>query len=145
MDLQFKIVYKQGSTNIAADALSRQPATKTVCVVSSAYFEWLDRIKAGYQDDPQAVKLLTAHQASEPLVNGFSISDGLIRQHGRLWLGRNSGFLPTYHRIRQLFIWPKMKDDIQNYVRSYSVCQQAKVEHTKLPGLLQPLPILDQA
>jgi hypothetical protein len=34
MDLQFKIVYKQGSTNVAADALSRNPGCDNVFVVS---------------------------------------------------------------------------------------------------------------
>lgn len=90
MDLQFKIVYKQGSTNVAADALSRNPGCDNVFVVSFANFDSLDRIKKGYHDDPDVVKLMDPHKASAPLLNGFSLTDGLIRQHGRLWLGNNS-------------------------------------------------------
>lgn len=60
-------------------------------------------------------------------------------------VGGHSGFLPTYHKIRQIFIWPKMKEDISTYVRGCEICQQAKVDHTKSPGLLQPLPIPDHA
>ena len=37
-----------------------------------------------------------------------------------------------------------MKQDIQDYVKSCSICQQAKVEHVRLPGLLDPLPIPSQ-
>lgn len=48
MDLQYKIVYKQGSSNQAADALSRCPQVKTVCSISTLYPEWLDRVKVGY-------------------------------------------------------------------------------------------------
>jgi hypothetical protein len=38
-----------------------------------------------------------------------------------------------------------MKHSITNYVQSCSVCQQAKSEHVKLPGLLQPLPVPQQS
>lgn len=34
-----------------------------------------------------------------------------------------------------------MKQTIQEYIKSCEVCAQAKTEHTKLPGLLQPLPV----
>jgi hypothetical protein len=34
-----------------------------------------------------------------------------------------------------------MKQDIETYVRSCTICQQAKTEKVKLPGRLQPLPI----
>lgn len=34
-----------------------------------------------------------------------------------------------------------MKKTVQDYVAGCQVCQQAKPEHVKLPGLLQPLPI----
>jgi len=35
MDLQYKIVYKQGATNMAADALSRRPTQNGIMAVSS--------------------------------------------------------------------------------------------------------------
>lgn len=57
----------------------------------------------------------------------------------------HSGFLATYHRIKNLFYWPGMKQYIQKYVQQCSVCQQAKSEHVKLPGLLNPLPIPSEA
>lgn len=82
MDLQYKIVYKQGNTNMAVDALSRCHEPQNVCAVSTVYFDWLDKIKQAYQDDPQAVKLLSAHQTSETLSNGFEVADGVIRQMG---------------------------------------------------------------
>ena len=60
-------------------------------------------------------------------------------------IGGHSGYLVTYKRIKALFYWPNMKDTIQKFVAACSVCQQAKAEHVPYPGLLQPLPILDQA
>jgi len=38
-----------------------------------------------------------------------------------------------------------MKQFIRDYVRAYTTFQQAKPEHVKSPGLLQPLPIPEQA
>ena len=34
-----------------------------------------------------------------------------------------------------------LKNDVIQHVREYNLCQQNKIEHTHLTGLLQPLPI----
>lgn len=90
--------------------------------------------------------------------------DGILRHKGRVWLGNNklaqqhvvqamhnsaigghSGVQATYYRIRQIFTWPGMKNTVTDFIKVCSVCQQAKVEHTKPTGLLQPLPVPQQA
>lgn len=38
-----------------------------------------------------------------------------------------------------------MKHTIRTFVQERSICQQAKSEHVKLPGLLEPLPVPTQA
>jgi hypothetical protein len=38
-----------------------------------------------------------------------------------------------------------MKNTIKSFVEAYSICQQAKAEHIPYLGLLQPLPVPDQA
>lgn len=38
-----------------------------------------------------------------------------------------------------------MKETVNQYVESYEVCQRNKGENVHYPGLLQPLPITDQA
>jgi hypothetical protein len=40
-----------------------------------------------------------------------------------------------------LFAWPKLKQSVHRFVAECTVCQQAKPEHVKSPGLLQPLPV----
>jgi hypothetical protein len=55
MDLQFKICYKQGALNLAADALSRCHSEAVVLPISFCNAEWLDRVKLGYVDDSQAM------------------------------------------------------------------------------------------
>jgi len=59
-------------------------------------------------------------------------------------VGGHSGIHATYHKIKSLFAWPRLKASVHSYVQACSVCQQAKTEHVKSPGLLQPLPIPTQ-
>jgi hypothetical protein len=60
-------------------------------------------------------------------------------------LGGHFGIQATYHRVKTLFSCPKLKQVVTDFVQSCTTCQQAKVEHSKLPGLLQSLPIPDSA
>ena len=59
--------------------------------------------------------------------------------------GGHSGFPVTYRRIKQLFAWPAMKSAVKSFVAQCSICQQAKPDRAKYPGLLQPLPVPSQA
>jgi hypothetical protein len=95
---------------------------------------------------------------------GFELKDGIIRYKGRVWIGNNSlaqnhimqalhssgigghfGIQATYNRVKSIFAWPKMKASITAYVHACTTCQQAKSEHVKLLGLLQPLPVPSKA
>lgn len=56
---QYKILYKKGITNKAADALSRRPHPVMALAVSAVQPKWLESILDSYQQDAQAQKLLT--------------------------------------------------------------------------------------
>lgn len=60
-------------------------------------------------------------------------------------IGGHSGVEATYKRVRALFSWPGMKNDIQKFIQSCEICRQAKGEHVRYPGLLQPRPIPPEA
>jgi hypothetical protein len=47
----------------------------------------------------------------------------------------------THSRVKQLFAWTGLKSAVEAYVKKCLVCQQAKPDRAKLPGLLQPLPV----
>jgi len=57
-------------------------------------------------------------------------------------IGGHSGITATYIRVKAL---SNLKQTVHDFVQQCSTCQQAKVEHKKMPGLLQPLPIPSQA
>jgi hypothetical protein len=60
-------------------------------------------------------------------------------------LGGHSGVTATYNKIKALFAWPGMKESIKHYISSCEVCAKAKTDHSRLPGLLYPLPIPKKA
>jgi len=95
-----------------------------------------------------------------PDIHGFSLDNGVIRQHGKIWVGHNSavqtriiaamhaspvgghsGQKATFPRVSNMFAWKGLKRDVVNFVQQCGVCQQAKHTHTHPAGLLQPLPI----
>jgi transposase InsO family protein len=105
---------------------------------------------------------LFAELAVKSSIGPFSLHQGVIKYKHRVWLGGNSevqqqvlkalhdapvgghsGYPVTYARLKKHFAWPRMRADVQAYVRSCSVCQQAKPDRSKYPGLLQPLPTPD--
>lgn len=161
--LQYKVVYKKGIDNGAADALSRRPSSELFSL-SSATPQWMLQVMEGYMGDDQARELLVALTVSPNDSGHYTVNSGIIRYKGRVWVGNNihlqqqimlalhdspvgghSGFLVTYRRIKQIFSWPSMKTMVKQYVSSCSTCQQAKPDRSKYPGLLQPLPIPKQA
>jgi hypothetical protein len=161
MGLQYKVVYKKGIHNGAADALSRKnPASSQALAISTVQPAWLTSVQASYVDDPQAQQLLQQLAVDPSSIQHYTLRQGILRYQGRIWVGRDttlqnqivsafhdspqgghSGFPVTYRRLSSLFKWPRLKSMVREFVRSCYTCQQAKPEHIHPPGLLQPLPI----
>ena len=160
--LQYRFVYKLASTNRAADVLSRKPSQDSVCAaVSVVYPQWVQEVIAGYAQDPSTLSMLAKLTIDPQAVPDFSLREGVIRHHNRIWIGNNpplqqkilqavhasvlrvhSGLPVTLMRLKQMFDWRGMKTDAKNFVSSCLVCQQAKPDRSRLLGLLQPLPVL---
>ena len=134
--------------------------SESLLAISSCTPAWQENLIKGYEDDELAKQLLAELALSTENSKGYSLVNGIIRYKGRVWIGQNTlaqqhvnqalhnsglgvhcGFLATYHMIKSLFAWLKMKQTIRLFVQECAVCQQAKVEHFKLPGLLEPLPV----
>ena len=46
------------------------------------------------------------------------------------------GTTKMYHDLKQMFWWPRMKNDVAGYVSKCLTCQKVKIEHQKLSGML---------
>jgi hypothetical protein len=159
--LQYRIVYKQGIDNVAADALSRHNQGDLQCLaISHCTPEWLQEVVIAYHNDPATHELLAKLNLHSGHFEPFSLDHGVIRHKVHVWLagnttaqqrvlqachdsaiGGHSGVPATYSRLKQLFYWPSMKAAVKSYVQSCTVCQQAKPDRARYPGLLQPLPV----
>lgn len=161
MGLQFRVVYKKGILNGAADALSRRPHVDSELYnVSQVQPVWLDQVVASYANDTSALEKIQKLAVDPASVPRYTLSTGVLRYDNRILVGRDSatqrqiiaafhdspigghsGFPVTYRRLASLFKWTGMKMAVKEFVQSCRVCQQAKPERNLPPGLLQPLPI----
>jgi hypothetical protein len=161
--LQFKFQYKRGVDNGAADALSRVGHLLTANALSICQPGWIQEVVNSYANDVEAQELLAQLAVQSPDEQGFTLHQGVIRHHGKLWIGENtalrtklisalhnsavgghSGSTATYHRLKKLFSWRGLKSDVDDFVRQCQVCQHSKHEHCKIAGKLQPLPVPDE-
>lgn len=143
MDLRFRIQYKQGPSNRAADALSRMNADEnTVAAISVIQPTWLLILQEGYLEDSKAKTKLAELSVQSPDAKGYSLVNGIIKYQDRIWVGINaiaqrhilqalhssalgghSGVNATYQRVKSLFAWPWLKTSVTNYVQACQTCQ----------------------
>lgn len=111
------------------------------------------------EHDPQA-KALTEY-VEQGKTRRFWLDEGLlytkgnriyVPKHGSLrkevlkechdsrWAG-HPGIDRTLALFEDSYYWPRMRDDVELYVRTCLVCQQDKVEQQRPAGLCSPLPI----
>lgn len=100
MGLRYKILYKKGTDNGAADALSRRRHPEQLLAISSIKHQWLDEVAASYHSDSSAVKLLAQLGAQPTSVPSYSLDQGIIRYKGRVWLGSSK---PIQQQVLQAF------------------------------------------
>ena len=89
LGLHYRIEYRKGALNQAADALSRHP-NALACVISVCVPRWLDEVKQGYAQDSKCTNMLSSAKAGTTLVGPFKVQDGLIHYKGRVWIGNNT-------------------------------------------------------
>jgi hypothetical protein len=163
LEFNYTIEYKKGKENIVADSLSRHPSS---CVAISVLKpSWTQDIENTYANDTHYQKLLQELVVSTDNANSdYTLTAGIIRYKGRIFIGNSSdvkskimqamhsssigghsGISATYHRIKKIFFWPNIKKSIEEFVSACPVCQRAKGQNCKYPGILHPLPIPDLA
>ncbi|CAM8878010.1 unnamed protein product [Rhodiola kirilowii] len=155
-EFDYIMEYKHGRTNVVADALSRKAELASISQVTSPL---LEKIKEGLGADDQAQTILAL--INEGKTRRFWQEDGLIYTKGRrifvprwsnlrrelikechdsLWAG-HPGFRRMLALLKSVYYWPKMREGVEEYVRTCLVCQQDKPVQHRPGGLLNPLSI----
>ena len=89
LGLSYKIVYRKGAENRAADALSRYPVS-SYATISVAEPHWLSEVTKSYIEDEHAQSIITCLTIDEQSVPHFTFLNGLLRYKSRLWVGANT-------------------------------------------------------
>jgi len=164
MVLNYIIQYKKGRENVVADALSRCHEERSLATITIIVLGWCQDVMASYEGDEKVKELLEQLAMGSNGKEGYALVGGMIRYHGRIVIGNNealerkilqalhesplgghSRIQNTYHRVRQLFYWPRLKTKVKEFVLACDSCKRCKYETVAHLGLLQPLPIPAQA
>lgn len=161
LEFDYEIQYRQGKENVVADALSRVEGSEVLHMAMSVLeCDLMQQIKQAYELDSNVKAIIEELKVKALSKKHYSWSQEVLRRKSKIvvpnvveirdkilqWLhcsgiGGHSGRDVTHQRVKGIFYWKGMMKDIQQYIRSCSVCQQCKYDTTAYPGLLEPLPI----
>lgn len=155
------IEYIPGTKNKVADALSRRPDYLGAIVTIDTTSELLIKIKSAYGLDDEGVRI---QKEAEQSKNKLKLKDGyiyyetdgkqklyvpkvedlreqLLQEHHDSVISGHLGMDKTYHYLARNYYWPKMKEDVKEYIKSCPSCLANKSSNQLPAGLLQPIPI----
>ncbi|GBG80317.1 hypothetical protein CBR_g30685 [Chara braunii] len=154
-----------GSSNKAADALSRRP---DFCALVHSTFGLDENLQQhfinGYKADPGLSTLYSDLSSDHPPASNYRIVDGYLLLHIRgkdllcvpqdrilrtrllgeyhdSWLAGHLSVARTLTRLRQRSHWSNIISDINRYIQSCAVCHRNKGRHQVPYDELKPLPI----
>lgn len=164
----FRIEFRTGCSNRAADALSRLPENQTttcpqliaLTIASTPISEMYEILR---QDNISLSDMVELHKllGDKRLGPEYSASNGLLMFRKRFYVSPKSTLIPRLLEeahatptaghggvkrtlVRLTSSWPKMHATVEAHVAACLVCQQTKYSTQPPAGLLQPLPIPNQ-
>lgn len=162
VDYSFKVEYKKGIENSAADGLSRREDECSNKGVTLIVPKWLDDAKSMVAQSLYFLKLKDQWRQGTLATEKYKLRNELWFYKGRVLVdansefckkilhdfhsspaGGHSGYHKTLKKVRAVFWWEGMKHTIKTFIRECDICQRNKQGNTHPAGLLQPLPISD--
>ncbi|GJW73776.1 putative mitochondrial protein [Tanacetum coccineum] len=131
----YEIIYKKGSENLVADALSRtsSPSLQTM-VITDISNDLLQRIQASWEGDPSIQQIINQIKDGPVAGSKFTWQSDQLRRNGKLVIGANddlrqellkfyhdepmgghSGVEASYKRLKAVFYWKGMNDRLSKY------------------------------
>jgi hypothetical protein len=150
--------YKTGSTNQVVDFLSRPSIVTLTTVLDSCIHETFGWPHL-YETDPD---FSTTYQmlGENLVVTNFHLQDGLLCHLGHLsvpssehvkliwvahysWVAGHFGIENIVAVLQKYFYWPKLRQDVDKYIKPCTACTIAKLT-TEKQGMYTPLPTPDK-
>ncbi|XP_050379620.1 uncharacterized protein LOC126796952 [Argentina anserina] len=160
----YSIKYKTGKSNVVPDSLSRTLYLSQLLGASSTVPTIIQEITDACTSDPNTQQLMQEITKDPTGKKHYSIVNSQLLYRGRQYVplvgdlrqrviaelhgglvGGHVGRARTCKRILRSFAWPHLNKEVKKYVTECEECQRNHAENIKPPGLLQPLPIPDQA
>ncbi|KAA0064072.1 reverse transcriptase [Cucumis melo var. makuwa] len=164
VEFNFEFEHKKGSSNQAADALSRKQEHAAISLLAHLRGSEIggsvrDTLREFLQKDHVAHNVMNLVKAGK--IRQFWVEEDLLvtkgnrlyvpragdlrkkllyECHDTLWAG-HPGWQRTYALLKKGYFWPNMRDDVMQYTKTCLIYQQDKVEKVKVAGLLDPLPV----
>jgi hypothetical protein len=88
LEFDYKIEYKKGVENVAADALSRKE--QSLFAISTATLAWIPDIEASYQGDGFYLPIIEQVLVNPTANPNYSIHSSIVRFKGRIRIGQHS-------------------------------------------------------
>ncbi|KAK4435219.1 hypothetical protein Salat_0685200 [Sesamum alatum] len=85
---------------------------------------WVTNVQKSYEGDQELTAIIQAKVVRDSAYPSYTLQGG-----------GHSGINGTLQRVKSMFYWPKMKDDVVQWVQNCDVCQRAKSENTPYPGV----------
>lgn len=76
--------------------------------------------------------------------NQTTLIQQILKEYHTSPIGGHAGVTRTIARISAQYYWVRLKEDVKEFIKSCTICQQAKSSSTLPAGLLNPLPIPNQ-
>jgi len=146
----FRLAYRPGSANVVADALSRRVdyLGEEYGTSGKTSIEREEFAKEAVLPDEcwdvehgsLKLKTISEQPIKQDVLNKEEQVIIMKTRHSNLTAG-HFGRMRTYEAIKRDFYWPKMRQDINDFVDSCVTCQKIKASRKREFGKLMPLPI----
>ena len=160
----YEIEYRPGRFNIAAGSLSRredlQSKSESINHITEVKItvaeDLIQQIKTAYSSDPICSSLLSNLRQHS---SHYHIHDGLIYCGSQVYIpccdpiksklmseahdsavSGHVGVLKTLDSLSRVYYWPKMNEEVKEYVKSCRICISNKSRNDHPLGLLHPIP-----